>query len=385
MESPSFPSAPADVVLYDASDGLYGELLDPQTVVVSSSSAGQQMHSGADLSDVPNHLRSVRYGYADTARSSSESEDIPINFYNYSTSFVRIRWIDTSGQSPPSHVWTLAPNQEINQSTSAGHVFVLSTIIAHGEQDLFGSNETEAVLGAYRPKRALPSGVHHALQVHDGDGDGGYILEVVLLDESSYDALVVASSWLDKQVVLLQNRQDSVKTLGLLHTIVSNVIEEPMNDKYRKLRLSNSTVEKRIVRHWSPMEFLRVLGFVRQTLPNDNGKEDDDEEYLVAEKPNELRLELYRRAVGLLDQLKRRCSPGFVVDVAPPTPWDEPVLLSGGSGGGGRGRWRDGAHFMSDEDRWARVERARRFRRNAGPRPAPGNAPSDRGRWGRPR
>ena len=216
-------------------------------------------------------------------------------------------------------------------------------------------------------------------------------------------ALVVASSWIDRQVVLGLSRRDGAKVLDLLHKIVSNVLQHPEEGKYRKLRLSNGTVRRHIGEHWCVLEFLRVLGFDKTVLPtadgggggtsrgteeggeNQHGNEQQEEEYLLAaHPPTESKLELYRKAVGLLDMLRHRCSAGFVADVAPPTPWDEPFVLSGGGGGGGR-RGGRGRGFITDEDRWARVERVRNFRRRAGPRPRPGNAPSDRGRWGRPR
>ena len=328
---------------------------------------------------------------------------------NHCSSFVRIRWIDGDGRPRPSHVWTLAPGQELVQSTTPGHVFAISAVVQNGEEDLFGSRESEAVVGAYRPKRSLPSGANHCVQIHDGEGDSSaaaaaapFILEVVLTDPTSYDALVVSASWIDRQIVLGQSRQDSVKVLDLLDKIVSNVIEHPDEVKYRKLRLANGTVRKHIGEHWCVLDFLGVLGFDRTMLPkvgdgdrgmsteggeHENEKQDEQqEEYLLAaHPPTESKLELHRTAVGLLDVLRQRCSAGFVADVAPPTPWDEPIVLSGGGGSGGRRGRGGGRGFLSDEDRWARVERVRQFRRAAGPRPRPGNAPSDRGRWGRPR
>jgi len=297
-------------------------------------------------------------------------------------------------------------------------VFVLSVIVSddNSEQDLFGSDEVgEAVLGAFRPKRTLPSGSHHSVQVHDGDdnpwaaeGGGGannnyvsgvgtgagYILEVVLSDGTSYDALVVACYWLDREIVSKQTRLDAIATL---QKIIANVVKDPGNDKYRKLRLSNAMVSKNIGKHWSAMDFLRVLGFQRKTIQNcsdaKSGGDDAKEEYLIAEGiPDDSKLALYAQAQTLLQQLQTRCQPGFVADLAPPTPWDEPVLFNnnhhrggGGGGGGGGNRWGNAGstNFVTPEDRWARVERARRFRSRAGPRPSPGNAPSDRGRWGR--
>ena len=401
---PDLPATAATVTVYDQSDGLYGELIDAPSVLASQTQSSSL--EGADLTHAATLLRSVTYGYADHRHGHDRTT---IHIVNYCSSFLRIRWIDREGNVRPSHIWTLAPGQQdFVQSTTPGHVFVISAVMQHGEEDLFGSHETEVMVGAYRPKRSLPSGSNHCVQIHDGDAtarrqDPTFILEVVRTDPTMYDALVVASSWIDRQVVLGQSRQDGAKTLDLLRKIVSNVIQHPEEGKYRKLRLSNGTVRRHIGEHWCVLEFLRVLGFDKTVLPTadgggdttsrgteercgtENAHEQQEEEYLLAvHPPTESKLEVYRKAVGLLDMLQHRCSAGFVADVAPPTPWDEPIVLSGGGGGAGGRRGR-GRGFITDEDRWARVERVRNFRRRAGPRPRPGNAPSDRGRWGRPR
>ena len=139
------------------------------------------------------------------------------------------------------------------------------------------------------------------------------------------------------------------------------------------------------------MEYLRVLGFQKKTLANDQEIGDgNEEEYLIAEDiPDDTTLALYVRGLALIEILQSRCQPGFVADLAPPTPWDQPLLLNDNGNsrrGRGGGRWgtAGSTNMMNPDDRWARVERARNFRRSAGPRPSPGNAPSDRGR-GRPR
>ena len=361
----------ANTIVYDASDGLFSELHDASTVVASHL---QQ----SDINQIANQqaviqLRSIQY-------DGGEDNNIAIKFYNYSSTFVTIRWIDHKGHYSASYTWTLAPNEELNQSTTAGHIFVLSIPT--------NVNDGEAVLGAFRPKRTLPSCTHHSVQVHDGE-TGDYILEVIL--SHNYDALVVSSFWLNRNIVMKQTRQDATKTLNILHKIVSNVIQDRSNETFRKLRLSNDTVKKYIC-NWATMEYLRVLGFQKKMLAND--QQEEEEEYLIAEDiPDDTTLALYVRGLSLLEILQSRCQPGFVADLAPPTPWDDPVLLNdNGSGSrrgrrGGGGRWgtAGSTNMMNPDDRWARVERARNFRRSAGPRPSPGNAPSDRGRWGRPR
>mmetsp|Transcript_21061 Transcript_21061/g.34851 ORF Transcript_21061/g.34851 Transcript_21061/m.34851 type:complete len:232 (+) Transcript_21061:42-737(+) len=61
--------------------------------------------------------------------------------------------------------------------------------------------------------------------------------------------------------------------------------------------------------------------------------------------------------------------------------WQQQGAGSTGSQAGSN--WNtQGTHFMSPDDRWAQAERGARMRRSGGP-PAPGNAPSSRGNWGR--
>lgn len=358
----------ANTIVYDASDGIFSDVYDASTVVASHL---QQSDTNqiADQQQELAQLRSIQY-------DGGEDSNIAIKFYNYSSTFVTIRWLDHKGQYSPSHTWILAPNEEINQQSSAGHIFVLS-VPTNGSD--------ESVLGAFRPKRTLPSGTHHSIQVHDGDNDSSdYILEVIL--SHRYDALVVSSFWLNRNIVMKQTRQDATKTLKILHKIVSNVIQNRSNLTFRKFRLSNDTV-KRYICNWAVLEYLRVLGFQKKTIAND---QQEEEEYLIAEDtPDDTTLALYVRGLSLIEILQSRCQPGFVADLAPPTPWDEQITLNDNSSrrGRGGGRWgtAGSTNMMNPDDRWARVERARNFRRSACPRPAPGNAPSDRGRWGRPR
>ena len=75
----------ADVIVYDQSDGLFGELHDAASVVSQNQTTTQQQHD---------QLRSVQYGYPD---QSTTLVDIPVKFYNYSSSFVSCRWINNKG------------------------------------------------------------------------------------------------------------------------------------------------------------------------------------------------------------------------------------------------------------------------------------------------
>jgi len=273
----------ANTIVYDASDGIFSDIYDASNVVASylQQSSAQQ---------VIQQLRSIHH------YEGGEDNNIEIKFYNYSSTFVTIRWLDNKGQYSPSHTWSLAPNEELNQQTAAGHIFVLS--VSNGSD--------EAVLGAFRPKRTLPSGTHHSVQVHDGDNESSYILEVILSHD--YDALVVSSFWLNRNIVMKQTRQDATKTLNILH-IVSNVVQDRSNETFRKLRLSNDTVKKYVC-NWAAMEYLRVLGFQKKMIAND---QQEEEEYLIAvDVPDDTTLALYVRGLSLIEILQSRCQPGLL-------------------------------------------------------------------------
>ena len=94
----------ADVIVYDQSDGLFSELVDASSVISQNQTSTQQQHQ----------LRSVQYGYPD----QFILDDIPVKFYNYSSSFVICRWINNKGLYSQSHTWTLAPNEELMQHTT---------------------------------------------------------------------------------------------------------------------------------------------------------------------------------------------------------------------------------------------------------------------------
>ena len=137
--SSELPNVAATVTVYDQSDGLYGELIDAPSAVASTSSEHHAAATleGSDLTNSVPKLCSVEYGYADNRDGHQRTG---VEFFNYCSSFVRIRWVDANGIARPSHIWTLAPGQDMFQSTTPGHVFLVSAVMQRGEDDLFGSN-----------------------------------------------------------------------------------------------------------------------------------------------------------------------------------------------------------------------------------------------------
>lgn len=347
----------AQVELYDESDGIFGELISPDEVMAALATGGA-VPTGAQVATSALSFRSF-----DFAPVGSESTEIPVEFNNASNDRpLRIRWINARGENPSTHIWTVDPSQSTEQYTRSGHLFVFSmtTVGPHQRQ--------EVILGAYRPKRQLPSGSAHCIFVQGGASPhNNMIVEVILLNK--HDALVVAAAAVDR--VVGRTQEQRLKTIFTLQTIVSNIRTHPLEEKYRKLRLSNKTIHNNICSVWGAMEFLRVLGFQNKREVTGDDDTTDTEHYLVLPKT----AELMEQSAELLNILKSRCSPDFIPDVAPPTPWQEPVVTGS--------QHYLGSSFVSPEDRWARVERASRFRRRAGRRPAPGEAPSSRGKWGR--
>ena len=104
----------ANAIVYDASDGVFSEIYDASTVVASylqQSSANYNLQTSTSSAQQVIQLRSIQY-------DGEDDNNIAIKFYNYSSTFVTIRWLDHKGQYASSHTWTLAPNEELNQRTT---------------------------------------------------------------------------------------------------------------------------------------------------------------------------------------------------------------------------------------------------------------------------
>lgn len=351
----------ANVHLYDEANGVFGELISPQVVL---SSLNFEENVGA--LDDPHAAQA-----ATTLRSTTYSgEQIVLEIDNVcAEQKVRVRWMNEQGKNPPTHIWTVDANSTFVQYSRPGHVFLLSLVV---------SQNVEWVLGAYRPVRALPSGSPHCVLVQQEGATNSFLLEVLLAD--SQDSLMVAASALDP--VGFSDK----KTVPMLHQIVSNVIKQPSEEKYHKLRMSNRSIQHHVVSAWGAMHLIHLLGF-RETKITSQGPSNDandstsTEEYLILPgTPTESQLDVFRQAKDVLETLQARASPSFVAELAAPPPWQTPLVSSGGVLSS---RWNTrGTHFVTPDERWARTERRGRGGRRPR-RPDPGNAPSSRGTWGR--
>lgn len=340
----------AQVDQYEASHGLFGELIDPHIVL-----QGLRMSDHVGQVDDPTAAQASQATHSFSC--STSSEEVCIEFENTTLLPVVLRWMDEKGLCYPNFQWTLEACSSKVQYSRLGHLFVLS-IQVNGEEQL---------LGAYRIRMSLPSESAHYILIEQNPvpNQFEYHLEAVLVDPSSEDELIVASASLDT-VGAGSNAKALAGTIKILSKIIGNITKDPDNPKFRSLRLSNPTVQKNIASSWGARKLLQSVGFRVQ----------DDQ--LVLGTINSDRL---KQASKLLHRLTTRAQPGFVAELAPHPPWQGPVLNS--SSTQARNFGSGGTHFLSDEEKWKRAERNRRRRGRGGRKPRPGNAPSSNGRWGR--
>jgi PUB domain len=345
-------------------------------------------------------------------------QSMPLEIHNLSSNAtLRVRWVNQQGGCHDStHTWDIAPQSTFEQYCRPGHFFVLSIVVDVMDDDSSDDSGGEQVVGAYRPRRPLPSLTAHAILFQDY-----FFLETMLLDATRFDALTVAAADLDQAIVTTKRKKimeqhqrenderlSSVQqTIHLLQTIVKNVLwHHPQDEKYHCLKLCNAKMKRYIVESAESssssrgaMEMLTILGFVQKTVKNTAEKEEQEELCLVLTTPTPpASRDIGQHALHLLDILQRRAASWaqlFVAaELAPPTPWQAPPPLTAvmtieeeqeaAAATGAAGQQYRAGGFITPEERWARAERVALSRRSGrGRRPAPGEAPSSRGKWGR--
>lgn len=77
-----------------------------------------------------------------------------------------------------------------------------------------------------------------------------------------------------------QNKAQISLGVETLSKYLTNIIENPTEEKYQKIRLSNKVFQERIAGLEGAMEFLKACGFEQQKLPHGDGEED----FLVFQK-----------------------------------------------------------------------------------------------------
>jgi hypothetical protein len=372
--------------IIDESNGLFGDWYSSEEVMEmllntpnANANVGVPMESLKSLRSQNNSLSTFWNMKTNQAVTPHE---MPLEIHNSCTTHrIRIRWVDNSGKIYPwLYQWDLAPSSTWEQYSKPGHLFLISLIqelpIASG-----AFTEQEVILAAYRTKRALPSLSAHCVFIHGdfdaygSDGSSTIGLEMLLLEESKMDALSVAASDLDHHH---QTPQDRIRILNVVHflqTIFGNLIREPNEEKYHRLRLGNSKIQS-LVKEWGALQILTIIGFGTRT--DDTGME---ENLVLAQLP--VNRHLCQLVLDFLLILANRLHPSFILDLAPPTPWQEVYVASTSTSSWGNGSSQRGG-FITDEEKWARAERiAKRRRSGAARRPEPGQAPSSKGKWGR--
>jgi len=379
----------APVQLYDETDGVFGHLIHPELVIssVRHHSVSDDLVGRVDLGTAPAvEIRSQTYSptaYEDIRGNHVTTDEVVIEIDNTSNLPVRVRWIDANWNSPPTDIWTIEPSSTWMHFTKVGHMFVLTTLMPSSSE--FFQSVSESVLGAYRPTKRLPSGSPHSILVQ-GEGWSGHIVEVILTDETKFDSMCVAASSLDNEISLSRTR--ALATLSTLNKVISNIPKHPGNEKYRKLRLSNPKIERDICNSLGAMDLLSVLGFAKvemATTSDSKGAHSEGkgrtETFLVVPEPSGDSLARFNTAIEVIATLLQHADPSHKSELSEPAPWQ---VATRASSVGGNNWNTQGTHFMTGDERWERVERARRLRRSGGGRPpAPGHAPSSRGRWGR--
>lgn len=263
------------------------------------------------------------------------------------------------GHNPSTHVWTIDPSSTFVQYTRPGYLFLLTALV--GQEEL--------ILGAYRPVRPLASGSPHCILIQQQqDVADAFLVELLLGDTE--DSLMVAASALDPAGFA------DKKTEPMLHTIVTNLIQQPWVEKYHRLRLSNRTIQQHIVSSWGAMDLLHLLGFQLTELAVEESKEPeaDAEAYLVfPTKPTEAQLVIFQRAKEMLELLITRADPHFVAELATPPPWQTPLLSTGLALAS---HWNSrGTHFITPDERWQRSERFQARGGGRSRRPKSGKCP----------
>ena len=404
----------ATVEVLDDTHGLFGELYTPEQVWEalwndnnnsSPNDSSNDRNVGTPTGNMFCSQDMPQTTYLNSKLEQVTPHEIPLEINNTTlNSTIRVRWIDQVGNNNPStYLWNISPSSTFSQYSKPGHLFVLS---------ILSSSDDELILGAYRPKRGLPSCTSHCILVHGGGGgdDGSddnsipFLLETMLLDESKFDILSVAGAALDHHIHF--DKKTAEKTIHILQTVIKNALDHPTDEKYHKLRLSNTKIQQYVASSWAACEILRILGFSEKLLPNTTSDEDhpnastrgttkndkdatnddngnDMEAYVVLPTPiTENMRQIGEKAMQILRLLQTRLAPEFIPDLAPPTPWQE-VGISVGSTSTNRWNNNSSRGFLSDEEKWARAERNAGRRRSGGRRPNPGEAPSSRGKWGR--
>eukprot|EP01137_Pigoraptor_chileana_P021834 Opistho-2@86021 len=194
-----------------------------------------------------------------------------------------------------SHVCSGSPSTARSQSTEECHT--------HAQDDVNRSGASEISVDIpHKLTTAHHVGGSDAVPM-EIDTDGDATLDAAFADAESVarvrtmrNHLVSLSSTLSKNGAAL------VAALETLRRIIGNVIDHPRDDKYRRIRTSNSSFYSRVGKYTDAIAFLTGAGFALSDGQGGGGQDGD--------------LRLYRddpgllwMAAGILDDLLSRVSP----------------------------------------------------------------------------
>lgn len=399
MPLSSVPIVAASVDLSNESNGVFVELLEPSLVVQGLQCHSKGLIGALDDPNVAAAWNSVR-SFTCPRNNSTDGSISDLYFENRSDHAIVVQWMDEQGQVASQ--WTILSGQSQVLSTEPGQLFVLS----------LDTNDTttpcRAILGACRVLGSLPSHNCHFIAIDQYPNSDTlhesclsndavcsanskrvvtltlptFLVSYSFLDDTRIDALTVAVAALELRTSVSVDRE---KTAHTLLSVIHNIVSHPEEDKFKRLRTSNRTVQRNLVQCRPAMNVLLLLGFELMDLPSNSTvvgtsetHADTAEQYLVLNHPPNL--DQFRIAQDLLQIVcKRLQAPSL--ELAPPAPWQHEAF---GSSSLSSAMASSGTHFLTPEERWERAEH-QRARRNSrgGRRPAPGQAPSSRGRWGR--
>ncbi|CAN8266886.1 unnamed protein product [Cochlearia groenlandica] len=101
---------------------------------------------------------------------------------------------------------------------------------------------------------------------------------------------------IEKLVVVYLSGKPKESSVDVLLRLLKNIVKEPENGKFRKIRMSNAKIKEAIGDVVGCVELLELVGFVL--------KEEDGEIWAVMEAPEEEQSRLINKVVGMLEQRK---------------------------------------------------------------------------------
>merc|ERR1712183_983242 len=85
-----------------------------------------------------------------------------------------------------------------------------------------------------------------------------------------------------------------------LYKVVGNIVQNPDEEKYRKIRCSNKTFSEKVLPVKGTREFIKAIGFEEVEIDNDQNERDT----FFMMKQDNLDIDKLKRAVKTLEEVK---------------------------------------------------------------------------------